>query len=112
MMRLSPCCGGSGKGNGKRSWIRRESPTIALHGNGRSGISLLLNMDKDAIYDVCITGGGLAGLASAILLGRSGYKVILYEKESYPFHKVCGEYISMESWNFLRNLGLPLPHWG
>jgi flavin-dependent dehydrogenase len=34
--------------------------------------------------------------------------VILFEKEKYPFHKVCGEYISFESKNFLNNLGLPL----
>src|SRR4030095_1422808 len=26
----------------------------------------------------------------------------------YPFHKVCGEYISFESWNFLEELGVPL----
>ncbi len=30
------------------------------------------------------------------------------EKEQYPFHKVCGEYISLESWNFLQDLGVPL----
>jgi flavin-dependent dehydrogenase len=32
----------------------------------------------------------------------------LFEKEQYPFHKVCGEYISMESWNYLQHLGLQL----
>ncbi len=30
------------------------------------------------------------------------------EKETYPFHRVCGEYISLESWNFLEALGYPL----
>ncbi len=30
---------------------------------------------------------------------------MLFEKEKYPFHKVCGEYISMESWDFLQGLG-------
>jgi flavin-dependent dehydrogenase len=59
-------------------------------------------------YDVAIVGGGLAGLAASILLSRQGYSVILFEKETYPFHKVCGEYISLESWNFLQALGLPL----
>lgn len=62
-------------------------------------------------YDVAVIGGGLAGLAASILLRQRGYDVILFEKEAYPFHKVCGEYISLESWNFLLSLGLPLAEW-
>jgi flavin-dependent dehydrogenase len=58
--------------------------------------------------DVAIIGGGLAGLALSIQSARAGYKTILFEKEQYPFHKVCGEYISLESWNFLEELGVPL----
>ena len=60
------------------------------------------------IYDVAIIGGGLAGLSLAIQLAKENYKVIVLEKETYPFHKVCGEYISLESWNFLEHLGYPL----
>jgi len=63
-------------------------------------------------YDVAIIGGGLAGLATSILVSQSGYSVILFEKEKYPFHKVCGEYVSLESWDFLIQLGLPLPQMG
>jgi flavin-dependent dehydrogenase len=63
----------------------------------------------DREYDVAIIGGGLAGLALSILCGRAGYETVLFEKESYPFRRVCGEYISLESWNFLEKLGLPLP---
>lgn len=59
-------------------------------------------------YDVAIVGGGLAGLAAAIQVSSKGHKVILFEKEAYPFHKVCGEYISLESWSFLISLGVPL----
>ena len=59
-------------------------------------------------YDVTIIGGGLAGLALSIQLAKKGYAVALFEKEQYPFHKVCGEYISMESWAFIESLGLPL----
>ncbi len=59
-------------------------------------------------YDIGIIGGGLAGLTLSIQLATAGYKVALFEKESYPYHKVCGEYISMESWDFLERLGLPL----
>lgn len=63
-------------------------------------------------YDVIIAGGGLAGLTLSIQLARAGYRVAVFEKEMYPFHKVCGEYISLESWNFLEELGLPLSDWG
>ena len=59
-------------------------------------------------YDVAIVGGGLAGLCLAIQLADANFKVVLFEKESYPFHKVCGEYVSMESYPFLEKLGLPL----
>ena len=62
-------------------------------------------------YDVVIAGGGLAGLALSIQLAKAGYKVAVFEKEKYPFSKVCGEYISLESWNFLEELGLPLSDW-
>ncbi|NML20637.1 NAD(P)/FAD-dependent oxidoreductase [Pseudoflavitalea sp. G-6-1-2] len=65
-------------------------------------------MNKESTYDVAIIGGGLAGLALSILCARAGYHTILFEKEQYPFHKVCGEYISLESWNFLEELGVPL----
>ena len=46
--------------------------------------------------EVIIIGGGLAGLTSAIHLTKMGCKVIVIEKNSYPKHKVCGEYISNE----------------
>lgn len=62
-------------------------------------------------YDVAIVGGGLAGLCLSIQLSREGYDVVLFEKETYPFHKVCGEYISFECWNFLEELGVPLSDW-
>ena len=65
-------------------------------------------MNERKKYDVCIIGGGLGGLALSIQLSRLGYAVALLEKEKYPFHKVCGEYISLESWNFIEELGYPL----
>ena len=46
--------------------------------------------------EVLIIGGGLAGLTSAIHLTKMGCKVVVIEKNSYPKHKVCGEYISNE----------------
>src|SRR5258706_15075940 len=69
-------------------------------------------MNENKLYDIAIVGGGLAGLALSIQCANAGFKTILFEKETYPFHKVCGEYISLESWNFLEELGLPLSDWG
>ena len=57
---------------------------------------------EDKIYDVVVIGGGLAGLSTALILAKENYSVLLLEKETYPYHKVCGEYISMEvgiSWS-------------
>lgn len=65
-------------------------------------------MSNDQLYDVAIIGGGLAGLSLSIQLSKAGYNVVLFEKEKYPFHKVCGEYISLESWDFITSLGLDL----
>jgi len=66
-------------------------------------------LQDDLTYDLAIVGGGLAGLALSIQIVKSGYRVVLFEKEQYPFHKVCGEYISLESWGFLQRLGVDLP---
>lgn len=63
-------------------------------------------------FTVAVIGGGLAGLSLSILLCKAGYKTVLFEKEKYPFHKVCGEYISMESWDFIERLGLNLSSLG
>lgn len=56
-------------------------------------------------YDVIIVGGGLAGLTVACALADMKISILLIEKRKYPFHKVCGEYISNEVLNFLRSLG-------
>ncbi len=63
------------------------------------------------MFDIGIVGGGLGGLTLAIQAVQQGHSVVLFEKEQYPFHKVCGEYISNESWNFLERCGVPLSNW-
>jgi flavin-dependent dehydrogenase len=55
--------------------------------------------------DILIAGGGLAGLASGIHLAKKGFPVTIIEKEAYPRHKVCGEYISNEILPYLDWLG-------
>ena len=67
-----------------------------------------MEIDKHKLYDCVIIGGGLAGLCLAIQLAKNEHSVLLIEKNKYPFHKVCGEYISMESYAFIQSLGVNL----
>ncbi|MFA0961729.1 NAD(P)/FAD-dependent oxidoreductase [Roseivirga sp. BDSF3-8] len=57
---------------------------------------------KKLTHDIVIAGGGLAGLTAAILLARKQYRVLLCERKKYPFHRVCGEYVSNEVLPFLK----------
>ncbi|MDT0641838.1 NAD(P)/FAD-dependent oxidoreductase [Zunongwangia sp. F363] len=54
--------------------------------------------------DIVIIGGGLAGLTAAIHLASSNLNVILIEKENFPHHKVCGEYLSTEILPYIKAL--------
>lgn len=69
-------------------------------------------MSTEPMFDVAVAGGGLAGLSLAIQLRKQGHTVILFEKEKYPFHRVCGEYISKESLPFMESLGIDLDDLG
>jgi flavin-dependent dehydrogenase len=55
--------------------------------------------------DILLIGGGLAGLAAALDLAGRGHRVAVVERKQYPFHKVCGEYVSNEVLPYLRRLG-------
>ena len=55
---------------------------------------------------ILIIGGGLAGLTAAIHLSKLGHLVTIVEKNGYPKHKVCGEYISNEVVDYFSWLGL------
>lgn len=57
-------------------------------------------------FDVIIVGGGLAGLSSAIHLSKADLSILLIEKNDYPKHKVCGEYVSNEVLPYLEFLNI------
>lgn len=65
---------------------------------------------KNNTIKVIIVGGGLAGLISAICLKKANIQVVLIEKKKYPFHRVCGEYISNEVVPFLKRMNLYPEH--
>ncbi|MCW2120707.1 NAD(P)/FAD-dependent oxidoreductase [Flavobacterium sp. 7A] len=56
--------------------------------------------------EITIIGAGLAGLTAAIHLLKQGFSVTIIEKNSFPKHKVCGEFISNEIWDYWLTLGL------
>jgi flavin-dependent dehydrogenase len=54
---------------------------------------------------VAIAGGGPAGSAAALSALANGAAVDIYEKSSFPRHKVCGEFLSPEVELILHRLG-------
>lgn len=65
-------------------------------------------MSHDQSYEVAIVGGGIAGLSLAILCAQQGLATLVIEKDNYPRHKVCGEYVSLESARHFERLGLSI----
>jgi len=63
-------------------------------------------MRQNKIWDIIIVGGGLAGLTTTLHLSRQNIQVCLIEKNQYPNHKVCGEYVSNEVLPYLKSLNI------
>lgn len=63
-------------------------------------------MTSKSNWDIVIIGGGVAGLTAALHLSHSGQKVCVIEKDNYPNHKVCGEYVSNEVLVYLKSFGI------
>lgn len=61
--------------------------------------------------ETVIVGGGPAGAATACGLASMGREVMLVERAGAPHHKVCGEFLSIETQAQLRRLGVdPIPY--
>ncbi|WP_342555924.1 NAD(P)/FAD-dependent oxidoreductase [Paenibacillus sp. FSL R7-0652] len=58
--------------------------------------------------DVIIIGAGIAGSACAIELARQGYRTLLLDRQQFPRHKTCGEFMSPETREMLEHLGIHL----
>src|ERR1700735_18689 len=70
-------------------------------------------MRSNALQDeVLVLGGGVAGCAASIALGRKGGSVTLIQLEPTPRHKVCGEFLSGEALEDLHALGIDVASLG
>jgi flavin-dependent dehydrogenase len=65
-----------------------------------------MRTERFGTFDVAIAGAGLAGASLALRLARRGMHVALLDSATFPRDKVCGEYLSPESWGVLNRLGL------
>jgi len=57
-------------------------------------------------YDAAIIGGGPAGSTAALYLHELGFNVCLIEKKIFPRETLCGEFLSKEVIDSLKNLNL------
>ena len=57
-------------------------------------------------FDVLIAGAGLAGGSLAVRLARAGVNVAILDHSTFPRAKICGEFLSPESWRVFDDLDL------
>ena len=55
-------------------------------------------------FKILVVGAGPAGASLAIRMAKSGFRVCLTEREKFPRHKLCGEFISPECLAHFRDL--------
>jgi 2-polyprenyl-6-methoxyphenol hydroxylase-like FAD-dependent oxidoreductase len=56
--------------------------------------------------ETVVVGGGPSGAATACHLAAAGREVLLLERSGGPHHKVCGEFLSVETQAMIRSLGI------
>jgi flavin-dependent dehydrogenase len=56
--------------------------------------------------DILIIGGGPAGSTTALYLSKLGFDIIIVEKKAFPRETLCGEFLSKEVTDVLKELNL------
>ncbi|MGH7700879.1 MAG: NAD(P)/FAD-dependent oxidoreductase [Gemmatimonadales bacterium] len=56
-------------------------------------------------WDAVVVGAGPAGSATALLLARAGYRILLLDRARFPRDKACSEYLSPATTAVLARLG-------
>jgi flavin-dependent dehydrogenase len=56
-------------------------------------------------FDAVVVGAGPAGTSAAAVLAERGRSVLLLEKDLFPRHKVCGEFLSADALGSLERIG-------
>ncbi|RXZ76695.1 hypothetical protein EBB07_34315 [Paenibacillaceae bacterium] len=60
----------------------------------------------DRVCDAVVIGAGIAGSTLAKQLADSGWDTMLLDRQTFPRHKVCGEFLSPEAMEMLDMLGM------
>ncbi|MFL5519725.1 MAG: NAD(P)/FAD-dependent oxidoreductase [Gemmatimonadales bacterium] len=67
---------------------------------------MTLSRRNDAEVDALVIGAGPAGSATAALLARQGWRVLVADRDGFPREKACSEYMSPAAVRVLSNLGV------
>lgn len=59
-------------------------------------------------YDVIVVGAGVAGSSCALQLAKQGHRTLLLDRQAFPRHKACGEFMSPETKEMLECLDVRL----
>ena len=80
---------------------------VLAHGIGSLPAESRLSVPSPSMeYDVLVVGAGPAGSATATLLARDGFSVLVTDRASFPRDKACSEYMSPEAVRILARLGV------